>query len=186
MGVLKSVRRVSLLQVIIGVIIILVITAVSLYVYKPFEKAKLSRDQKRIQDLDRLNAAVEAYLKNNSKTGPTMCDGCQIGEAVFATGLIDLDRSFTLKVATSSAVNITGWVPVDFSLNSKIGKTPIKKLPMDPINTDPYVYTYTPGKKGAYKLTAALESLQNDVLESDDGGTDESRYEVGTDLTLPP
>lgn len=184
MNLLK--RNISLARGTLGIFVILILISIFLYLYNPYERARLARDQQRIEDLQSLKQALDSYLKNNYKAEPEMCDGCALGKSVFAAGPINLDTSFTLKIATSSAVNITGWLPLDFSLNAKIGETPIKVLPLDPLGIDPYVYTYTPGKNGSYKLSAALESGQNDGLEREDGGTNEDRYEIGADLTLLP
>jgi hypothetical protein len=164
----------------------LFVLAAGLFFYNPSERARLSRDQQRIQDLQSLTKALDGYLKNNLKEKVYMCDGCTLEKTVFASGAISFESSVTIKDSDSSAVNITGWIPIDFSLNAKTGETPILKLPVDPVNVAPYVFTYSPGKNGFYKLSAALESATNDSLEMDDGGTVEDRYEVGTNLNLPP
>ncbi len=178
--------RFSLVKSIIVVLVILILTGGLLYWYNPYEKARIARDETRIQELQELDEAISVYLQNNNKTKATTCDGCAIGKDIFATGDIELDLSLEVKVSTSSAVNITGWIPLDFSLNARIGETPIKKLPQDPLNEPPYVYTFTPGKNGTYKLSAALESIQNDDIERNDAGINETRYELGNDMSLSP
>ena len=179
-------QRISFLKGVLGLAFILVVIGTGLFLYNPFEKARLARDQQRIRDLDNLKIAIDTYLKNNHQEKIEMCAGCRLEKTVFATGEVGFEGSFVPKVSAGSAVNITGWIPIDFSLNAKIGETPIKKLALDAVNMAPYVYTYTPGKAGSYKLSAALESAQNDGLEKDDGGIRDDRYEVGTNLTLPP
>lgn len=179
-------QRVNLLKGVLGLVLVLVVIAVSIFLYNPYEKARLSRDRQRIQDLKNLEKALDTYLKNNRKEKVEMCVGCRLEKTVFTSGEVSFEGSFVVKSSVSSAVNITGWIPVDFSLNAKINQPPIKSLPLDPVNTAPYVFTYSPGKSGSYKLSAALESIQNDSLERDDGGTIEDRYEVGTNLNLPP
>jgi len=169
-----------------AVFIILLLIGIGLYFYDPYEKARLARDKKRVENIQNLKKAIEAYLQNNKLQEISMCDGCSLGKDVFAMSSINLGQSVSARVVGSSAVNITGWIPIDFSLNAKIGQTPIKTLLADPLNLDPYVYTYTPGPSRTYKLSAALESSQNDSLESNDGGVNDNRYEVGTDLKLPP
>lgn len=178
--------RFSLVKSIIVVLVVLILVGGLLYWYNPYEKARIARDETRIRQLQKLDEAIAVYLENNSKTKAATCDGCTLGKDIFATGVIELDSSLKVKVSTSSAVNITGWVPLDFSLNAKIGGTPIKRLPFDPSNEPPYVYTFTPGRNGTYKLSAALESTQNDEVEKNDAGINETRYELGNDLSLPP
>ncbi len=179
-------KTLSAKQALVVFLGLLILIGAFLYFYQPFEKARLSRDQKRIEELTKLKEAIDTYLKNNPGKEGAMCDRCEVGKTIFAAAPISSDGSFYIKNVVSTAVNITGWVPIDFSLNAKIGETPIKVLPVDPTNVHPYVFTYTPGKNASYKLTAALESTQNDSLEKDDGGINENRYEVGSDLSLPP
>ncbi len=179
-------QRVSLLKAIVGLVAVLVVSAAGLFLYNPPEKARLSRDQQRIQDLQDLTKAIDRYIKNNQKEKIEMCDRCGLEKTVFSSGEISFEGSFIVKSSVSSVVNITGWIPIDFSLNARLGETPTMKLPLDPVNVEPYVFTYSPGKNAAYKLSAALESIENDNLEAEDGGKDENRYEVGTNLNLPP
>ena len=178
--------RFGLVKGIAGMLVILLTVLGLLYWYNPYEKGRLARDDVRIRELKRLDGAIKTYLENNDKSKAETCDSCTIGKDIFATGSVDLEESLKVVSSTSSAVNITGWVPVDFSLNARIGETPIKVLPIDPSNIPPYVYTYTPGKNGTYKLSAALESTQNDSMEKDDLGINDGRYELGNDLQLPP
>ena len=178
--------RVTLIQGVIGLFIIPSLLGFSLYLYNPSEKARNKRDDQRITDLEILKKSIDKYLANNDNKSATMCDVCKLDSDIFAAQSITLKSTNSAKVIDSIAVNVTGWIPIDFSLNAKINKTPISELPLDPTNSEPYVYTYSPGKNGVYKLTASLESVKNDSLEADDGGIDDTRYEIGTDLGLPP
>ena len=177
--------RVTLIQGAIGLSIVLSLLGFLLYLYNPSEKARQKRDNQRIADLEILKKSIDIYLANNGNESASMCDGCKLDNDVFASQPVTLKSTISTKVVNSSAVNITGWIPIDFSLNAKINETPLSQLPQDPVNLVPYVYTYSPGKNGVYKLTAVLESAQNDNLEADDGGTDDARYEIGTGLSLP-
>ena len=179
-------KRVYLRQLLVGFFLLFIILGAVLYVYNPNEKARQKRDNQRIADLEYLKKSIDIYLTNNGNESVSMCDGCKLDSDIFASQPIILKGTSSTKVINSNAVNITGWVPIDFSLNAKINETPLSQLPQDPLNIDPHVYTYTPGKNGGYKLTAALESTSNDDLEADDGGIDNTRYEIGTDLSLPP
>ena len=178
--------RVTLIQGAIGLFLIVSFLGTSIYLYNPNEKARQVRDKQRIEALETIKKSIDKYLANNDNESAAMCDGGKLDSVIFAAQSITLKSTNSAKVIDSIAVNITGWVPIDFSFNSSIGETPINTLPLDPVNSEPYVYTYSPGKNGVYKLTAALESAQNDNLETDDGGIDDARYEIGTGLSLPP
>jgi hypothetical protein len=176
----------SLVKSLVVVLVIFIVFGGFLYWYDPYERARQSRDEIRIQKLQELDKAIQVYLENNDKTKAPTCYGCGLGKDIFSTAPLDLKDTLKVKDSTSQAVNITGWVPIDFSLNARIGETPIKILPLDPLNESPYVYTYTPGKNGTYKLSTALESGQNNGIEIDDAGINDTRYELGNDLQLSP
>lgn len=176
--------RVTLIQGVIGLFLIAIFFGGSLYLYNPNEKARQVRDKQRIEALETIKNSIDKYLENNGNESAAMCDSCKLESDIFAAQAITLKSTNSAKVIDSIAVNITGWVPIDFSLNASIDETPIHTLQLDPVNSDPYVYTYSPGKNGVYKLTAALESAQNDNLETEDGGIDDTRYEIGTDFNL--
>lgn len=155
-----------------------------LYLYNPIERGKESRDQKRVDELSQLSKALKLYLLNNSGK-PSLCDGCSLGKDFFAHSPLSIDGN-SAKVVGLTVANSTGWVPVDLSLNADIGKTPLYSLPIDPLDKAPYVFTFTPGLSGSFKLTAAFESKAFQKKAADDSGTLTDRYEVGTDLKLVP
>ena len=92
----------------------------------------------------------------------------------------------------------------DVSANVKLGETPLLLLPVDPLekgyrvrqnfplismffsSPEDFVYTFTAGKEGKYKLTAKMESNVGLEKAKDDGGNLDERLEVGSDLKLKP
>ncbi|HEY4525594.1 MAG TPA: LamG domain-containing protein, partial [Candidatus Paceibacterota bacterium] len=86
--------------------------------------------------------------------------------------------------STLSNIDGTGWIPINFSQISS--RSPLSRLPTDPINTSSTgsYYTYTMG--GSWELTGAMESQKQADTETKDGGLDPARYETGSNLTLSP
>jgi hypothetical protein len=121
-----------------------------------------ARDAKRLQDMDSLVKALKLALDE--------------GEMTLVEGKGDSGMG-------SQAVDSTGWV----KYNIPSGKTGLSKyiptLPIDPLNTDPNFY-YFASNGSNFELNTILEGPDNVTKMSMDGGTDPSRYEVGTDLNL--
>ncbi len=162
---------------------LVLVVAVVGFLVNPFEKMRESRDQKRLEDLERLEKAIEFYLKNNAQD-PKLCDSCQSGSLFSHQPLSSLAKS--TSVIQSTGVGGSGWVPLDFSLNAGLNKTPLLSLPVDPINQDPYVYVFTVGEAGKFKLTSKFEAAKNAAIMAEDGGKHSDLYETGTDKSLAP
>lgn len=190
--------------------LVTVFTAVVLalvFLLNPSEGFKARRDQQRVNDLATLKKAIDFYLTENAKAETTvsslLCEECSLSQDVYSYRSIKVGNSTTIE-RKHRYVNSTGWVPIDFSKNMKIGQTPIKDLPLDPLedslqirkkfpflsnfypNTENFAYTFTPGKDGKYKLTALMESKNGLEKAATDGGTLEDRFEIGSDLQLAP
>jgi len=88
---------------------------------------------------------------------------------------------------------VGGWIPIAF--DDMTGGSPIGSLPRDPIqsaldgDSGDYYYSYGANADFTFKLVANMESTYysgttgpGDV-ESKDGGTENTLYEVGTDMS---
>jgi len=186
-------------------VFLFVATSFFVFFYKPFEKAKEARDKQRINDLKSIKKAIDFYITKNASVGAPLCEGCALGKDVFAYRNINIKlASASVKVKNSRFVNGTGWIPIDFSLNAPLYQTPLELLPVDPLEAtfpvrqrlplvksffpeekEDFVYTFTPGFEGKYKLTAKMESKKGLEKAGSDGGTVVDRYEIG-ELSLAP
>lgn len=182
--VLQRERGFSLLIIFVLLFVVVLLGSVGIYLINPLEKLREDRDRKRISQLDELQKAVKLYLRNNPSEA-RLCDNCSLGQTVFAHQGVRIGASEAL-VINSQSVGGPGWVPIDLSLNAGIGRTPLLTLPIDPLNKDPFVYTFTPGQDGKFKITASFESKALLAKMATDGGTRVDRYEIGTDLSLVP
>jgi len=133
---------------------------------EPLEIWRQYKDNQRKNDLQGLMVEVNRYIKYNS--------GGRI-----SLGLVG-------KVYESSdgitSIDGSGWLPINF----KSSGLEIKSLPLDPINQKDFIFTYSVSSDLKYKLTTKFESKYFSKLHSQDGGFDDTRFEIGTDLGLKP
>jgi len=182
-------RGFTLLELLIVIGILAILSTTMLLVINPAEMLRKARDSQRISDLNTLKTAISFYLLNVSSpsigaTGQTYSD---VGGVTCFGG--------TSPAASSTYLSISGngWIPINFS--ALTGGSPIHALPRDPnpstasTGNHYYVYGVANNSNYTFKLVTNMESQaysqggSNDV-ESKDGGTNNSLYEVGTDLSL--
>ena len=192
----------TLLELVIVIGILAVLGTVSVLVLNPAQLFAQARDTTRIQDLDTMKSALSLYLSSVSSpdldfTGAlsctTMCfSAAAIGAAADGCTGADVVRHGT-KTSTVDATRENdgnGWVPV--ALSGISGGAPLAVLPIDPSNTTTYFYSYACDNTAkTFELNANMESDRyknggNDDREinTKDGGTVNTIYEVGTDSGL--
>ncbi|MDO8751970.1 MAG: hypothetical protein Q7J22_00230, partial [Candidatus Wolfebacteria bacterium] len=124
-----------------------------------------SRDEERIADIAALREVFDAIVYWNR----AFC-----GEAARKT-----------YRSTSPSGGGSAWFPIDLSL-SGMDRLTVTHPPRDPVNTSQYRYEFACGPDGAYELNARFEYQGSFARASHDGGNNDSRYEIGTDLRLIP
>lgn len=182
---------------IIKSVIALAIFAVILYFLNPPELFRRARDSDRLSQISNLgrvinNAGVEQSLADAKKIYISVADpNAQPGErtecgGLFSRGLLLASLPSGWEYDCVSRENLTntdgtGWIPINFS-----SSTPIRSLPIDPINTVESGYYYSYISDGRYALASALLESHKYTREkaSADKGTDPARYETGTNIDL--
>jgi type II secretory pathway pseudopilin PulG len=154
-------RGFSLVELTISLFILITISSIAfLYLY-PARQKRRANDVKRIANLQTLARAIEEYKVNNGSYPDS--DNTTRTSNALPTGNAGPYESVT-----------QGWIDSTFTGY-------IQKIPVDPKNTGSNVYTYR-RSGGNYELNAVLEydttSMQNDK------GNNNSKYEIGTSLTL--
>ena len=220
----------TLLELLIVITILAILAVIIIFVLNPAETLRKSRDVQRMSDLATLKNAIGLYTTvvtdirlDGTAGSATNCFGVtqsvsvpdiwlSVGTAPSAgtavTGFATTVANTWNVSATASAIDGTGWIPVDFTDIS--GGSPISNLPIDPQNTlvngtstaiaatnDALMYRYScrtnasSTNPSTYEVSANLESNEyknsgtNDK-ESKDGGNNNNLYEAGTDLTILP
>jgi prepilin-type N-terminal cleavage/methylation domain-containing protein len=181
----------TLLELLIVIGILAILSTTIILVINPAELLKKARDSQRISDLNTVKTAIAYYVTET---------GLSIGSLYSAQTYSDLvgvkchgDAAVAPAVAYTTDGN--GWIPINF--DGMTGGSPIGSLPADPnqtaIDAEPgryYVYQVGSTTNYTFKLIANMESTyysngEDGDVESNDGGTEATLYEVGTAMTIP-
>lgn len=184
----------TLIELLIVIAILAILAAVVVVVLNPGELLRQGRDSQRVADLSAVNSAISLYVTDTVPATWTVANFCTTGTTVPGSAA----ASCTLSATTT--VNGDGWVPINFTLISS--GSPLGRLPMDPANGStaclgtPAIcfYAFEASSTvpfGKYKIHANMESVKyatggtGDVeSNTKDGGTENTWYEVGSDLTI--
>lgn len=172
---------------------------------------KTSRDIQRLQDLNLLNSALSFYFqnaKNLDPDGPNLSDH-GVDESIptiFVSVPAEKDKFFetcfyypngkTYYIHQSNKndyqkINGSGWIPINFL---EVNYPNLSSLPVDPENSLHsglyYLYAFQRNPP-QYEISAAFESSEfqkggSADRVSNDGGNDENRLELGTNLNIIP
>ena len=222
----NSKKGFTLLELLIVIAIIAILSVVLIVALNPAETLRKTRDSQRISDLSSLKTAVSIYVTTttdpllDNTAGNTLCVGGTgsdslwvsvptgtetITDAIFpGTFLAWVQRTTN---TTASAVDGTGWVPVN--LAGITGGSPISNMPLDPtndlsittgadtstaaiLNNGAQMYRYACAVTNVvFETDTRLESTAFGVGGTDDkaakdGGNNANLYEVGTSLSILP
>lgn len=195
------------LLVVLGVLSLLLGIFISVLKAKPyFTKA---RDLQRLKDLYSLNAILTFYFQNATSVDP---DGPYLSlrgiEEATPTIFVSIpieSFQFPATYTTNSKtyyyyqsnkadyqkLNGYGWIPINFL---EVSFSALPTLPVDPINeaSSSLYYLYSFRRipfgyevEGAFETSEFKKGGKNDKV-STDGGDDNNRFELGTDLSLIP
>lgn len=146
----------TLLELLLVVGIIVILSAIVIFVLNPAETLKKSRDAQRISDLATIKSALGLYLTSvaspqldntsgntTCKTGsgtdtiyysyPSDAPGAPIGDTTLDGGSAGVPAPGQVLNANKGLVNGSGWIKVN--LASLAGGSPISHMPVDPTNT---------------------------------------------------
>lgn len=150
----ESRKGFTLLELLIVIGILVILSAVVIFVLNPAETLRKSRDSQRIADLATMKSALGLYLTSTASpeldntVGNTLCKGGSGDNTLFysypndspGADITDVTLDGTNfvangQVANASVSNVdgTGWLPVN--LAGLTGGSPISHMPVDPTNT---------------------------------------------------
>lgn len=144
----------TLLELLIVIGILVILSAIVIFVLNPAETLRKSRDSQRIADLATVKSALGLYLTLNltprldntagnitcrNGTGtktlyysyPSDSPGADITDIILDG--VNFTANGQVLNASNANVNGTGWLPVD--LAGLAGGSPISHMPVDPTNT---------------------------------------------------
>ena len=183
-------RGFTLIELLIVIAILAVLATAVILVLNPAELVKQSRDANRISDMATLNSAISLYLADVT-VSPSLgsCPAVNARCTANNSGTSPFVTHTTCTQSTSTAVNGTGWIDINFTQISN--GSPLAKEPIDPVNNGTYYYAYacvnnsgSASSSYIYQLDAKMESAKystggsNDI-ETNDGGSNVNWYETG-------
>ena len=139
-------------------------------IINPIELTRRGRDAARLSDLANLQNAINVAVQEATGSGVAAVL-CKTAGSYPCEG-----RSHT----GSRASDGTGWVKTDLSAQTSVS---VPTLPIDPVNSTTYHYTYC-AASDAWEINTVLESDQQKGKMLTDGGNENTGYEVGSKLTL--
>lgn len=191
----------TLLELLIVIAILAILASVTFIALNPAELLKKARDTQRMADLSSMRTAINYYITNASSSAAlnagSAVAGCTDDSSTkytfSAVNGVAASGTTASPANTSQKVDGTGWLPIDMS--GLTGGSPLSKWPRDPNET---ASGATPGRYYAYlcnranttfELFANMESSTYQYngsgdVESKDGGSLSTVYEVGTALNL--
>ena len=162
MRILKKYNQkgVTMVELIITIALISILASIIMLVLDPVEKKQKARDNKRLSDISLLDRVINEYLLDYGDH-PDLFDVLRDSTSLPGTS-VSLDNS------------AAGWIDEDLSEYTS-------HLPIDPINDATYRYYYY-HEDNSYEINAVMEYLTDEA--TNDGGNDDTRLEMGNDLTL--
>jgi prepilin-type N-terminal cleavage/methylation domain-containing protein len=181
----------TLIELLVVIAIVAILSVVLVVTLNPAQLLRQARDSNRISDFSTIKSAISLYLADVASpslaTNSTTCYA-HTGSSTTASASGCNNRystATTVSTTSSRVVNATtGWIPI--RLTDISSGAPLSAWPIDPINNATYFYSYAADTTNlTFELVAKMESTRyssggaNDV-ESTDGGSSSTLYEVGT------
>lgn len=150
----------TIIEIIVVVLVIMILFVALMLVFNPIKILQKGRDDKRIGDVALLDRIISEY---------------RVDKGSYPDTANTLRQSNVLPAgSTALSKSNMGWIHqnlLSYNVN----------LPLDPLNTAPYVYKYI-HNNDKYEINATLEVDFDPAIK--DGGTSNTVYELGNDLTL--
>ncbi len=184
----------TLIELLIVIAILSILAVAVILTLNPAQMLKQARDSQRISDLATLKSAIALYLVDVVSPSIGSTGTCYDSAATAAVAAGCLGRMTASTVVTSTAVNAGsstggGWIPINFAAITY--GSPLGTEPIDPVNNATYFYSYATNGSTAFQfeIDADMESTRYAAsgttdVESTDGGSSSTLYEVGTSLGL--
>lgn len=161
----------TLVELLVVIAIVAILAAVVVLIINPLELTRRGRDAARLTDLANIQQAINVAVQE--ATGSSAAILCKDVTAPCTAN--SNDAGANVRKSDGS-----GWVKVDLSAQKSVS---VPTLPADSLNDATYRYTYYSDGNG-WEINAALESDQQKGKMTTDGGDCDTKYEVGSKLTL--
>ena len=183
----------TLIELLIVIGILAILTAAVVIVLNPTELLKQGRDSKRSTDIASIHKSIQLLTTQASAislgTASTIAISLPDTSPTCANLFLPtLPSGYTYRcvpTASSTLINGSGWLPIDFTQSSIQN---FSALPLDPTNTSStgLYYTYMPTSIGTYELTTLMESEKGSQQAITDGGILPGVLEIGSTIAQTP
>jgi prepilin-type N-terminal cleavage/methylation domain-containing protein len=185
----------TLVELLVVLAIIAILATILIVIIKPAQIFMRGRDTQRQGDLRNLSTAVESYiseLASNPNLGWVAdCSKIYFSTSTSGSALTGWPATTSVSGTSSTNVNGTGWVPLNFNQISILN---INQLPLDPRNgqqgtvngtTTVFAYSFACDTNYHYEFAAKLEgptsTMANEGGNRNCGTTGpDCLYEVGS------
>ena len=159
----------TLVELLVVIAIIAILAAVVVLIINPLELTRRGRDAARLTDLSNLQHAINVAVQEATGSGAmgVLCNGAG-------------DQCDGSSNGGGRASDGSGWVKVNLSSTKSVS---VPTLPIDPINDVDNHYKYCAANE-AWEIDTVLESEQQKDKMTNDGGGENDKYEVGSNLGL--
>src|SRR6056297_1512783 len=124
----------TLIELLVVIAILAVLAVAVTLILNPAELVRQGRDSTRMSDLAAVHRAIGLYFADQQEVtfGNSTPANCTFGT--------DSPDSGTCTLATSTAVDSSGWVNINFTAMST--GAPLSRLPLDPVNDSTNYYYF--------------------------------------------
>ena len=178
----------TLIELLVVIAILAVLAVAVTLILNPAELVRQGRDSTRLSDIGTVHRAIGLYFADQQEITFTASTTCTVASTTCPTSAAACTSTgAAYSVNASTTVSGTGWVHIDFT--SMTTGSPLARLPIDPVNSDPNFYVFVTNTSEEYEIDANMESTRyanggGDDVESTDGGDNDNWYEVGNDSEL--
>ena len=182
----------TLIELLVVIAIVTILSVVLVVTLNPAQLLRQSRDSVRISDLAALRSSVSLYIvevASSSIAANSATCYAHGSSSVTGTGCGGrYTTATTISTSSSRVVTGAGWIPINFTAIN--AGSPLSVEPIDPINNATYFYSYAADTTNVtFEINAKMESTRYAVggsgdVESTDGGSSSTLYEVGTTPAL--
>ncbi|OGZ01287.1 MAG: hypothetical protein A3B13_03285 [Candidatus Liptonbacteria bacterium RIFCSPLOWO2_01_FULL_45_15] len=183
----------TLIELLVVIAILSILAVAVILTLNPAQMLKQARDSQRISDMSTLKSAIGLYLADVTSPSMGTSTNCYVSfsgsSATACTGRMTATTVVTTTAANAGSTTGAGWIPINFTAISS--GSPLGAEPVDPINNATYFYSYaTNGSSNfQFEINADMESTRYAAsgttdVESTDGGSSSTVYEVGSSLGL--
>lgn len=162
----------TLVELLVVIAIIAILAAVVVLIINPLELTRRGRDAARLSDMSNLQQAINVAVQEATGSGSASILCTNVSAPCHGNSAADARLS-----------NGSGWVKVNLSAQKSVS---VPTLPIDPVNSTGvsglhYLYC---SDGDSWEMVTILESTQQNAKMLNDGGTDNAKYEVGSNLGL--